>query len=400
MMRFIRYLALARRTLVEHKLRSLLTVLGIIFGVAAVIAMTAIGEGGKEEALQEISRMGIQNIFVHDLREVRRSVAEKGGYVSDGLAPSDLKVIRQSIPEVTAAAPVIEKGVFVQTDRFRSKHPVRGVDPAFFSVLSIKPDAGRLISDLDVEGVRKVCVLGRDTAVRLFPQRNAVGAQIRINGQGFAIVGVLGSQPGYDADIYIPRTATVLSETIGPFEPRLTLAILQVGRAPLIPAAADLTKNILLRRHIGVADFELVVPEALFRQQERTRNLFNSIMVLITGISLIVGGIGIMNIMLASVLERTKEIGIRRGSGATRGDIQMQFLAEAIVLTSAGGVIGVVLGLGLTWTIGAATGWKTTIPPLAVLVAFSFSVVIGVVFGYYPAKNAGRLDPIDALRYE
>jgi len=400
MMRFIRYLLLARRTLVEHKLRSLLTVLGIIFGVAAVIAMTAIGEGGKEEALQEISRMGIQNIFVSDLREVRRSVAEKGGYVSDGLTLADLKVIRQSIPEVTEIAPVIEKDLFVQTDRFRSKHPVRGVDPAFFSVLAHKPDAGRLISDLDVEGVRKVCVLGRDTAVRLFPQRSAVGAQIRINGQGFAIVGVLGSQPGYDADIYIPRTATVLSETVTPFEPPLTLAILQMGSVPLIPAAADLVKKILMRRHLGVADFEMVVPEALFRQQERTRNLFNSIMVLITGISLIVGGIGIMNIMLASVLERTKEIGIRRGAGATRMDIQMQFLAEAIVLTAAGGVIGVVLGLGLTWTIGSATGWKTTIPPIAVLVAFSFSVIIGVVFGYYPAKNAGRLDPIDALRYE
>jgi len=400
MMRFFRYLVLARTTLVEHKLRSLLTVLGIIFGVAAVIAMTAIGEGGKEEALREISRMGIQNIFVRDLLEVRRSVSEKGGYVSDGLGPADLKVIRQSIPEITAVAPVLEKELFVQTDRFQSKHPVRGVDPSFFEVLSHKVDLGRLISDLDVEGVRKVCVLGRDTAVRVFPQRSALGAQIRINGQGFTVVGVLGSQPGYDSDIYIPRTSTVLSESVEPFEPPLTLAILQVEKIPLIPAAADLVKNILLRRHLGAADFELVVPEALFRQQERTRNLFNSIMILITGISLVVGGIGIMNIMLASVLERTREIGIRRGAGATRMDIQMQFLAEAIVLTAAGGVIGVVLGLGLTWTIAAATGWKTSIPPLAVLVAFSFSVIIGVVFGYYPAKNAGRLDPIDALRYE
>ncbi|TSA35685.1 MAG: FtsX-like permease family protein [Verrucomicrobiaceae bacterium] len=400
MMRFLRYLVLARTTLVEHKLRSLLTVLGIIFGVAAVIAMTAIGEGGKEEALREISRMGIQNIFVRDLLEVRRSVSEKGGYVSDGLSQADLKVIRQSIPEITAVAPVLEKELFVQTDRFQSKHPVRGVDPAFFDVLSHKVDLGRLISDLDVEGVRKVCVLGRDTAVRVFPQRSALGAQIRINGQGFTIVGVLGSQPGYDSDIYIPRTSTVLSESVEPYEPPLTLAILQVEKIPLIPAAADLVKNILLRRHLGAADFELIVPEALFRQQERTRNLFNSIMILITGISLVVGGIGIMNIMLASVLERTREIGIRRGAGATRMDIQMQFLAEAIVLTAAGGVIGVVLGLGLTWTIAVATGWKTSIPPLAVLVAFSFSVIIGVVFGYYPAKNAGRLDPIDALRYE
>jgi putative ABC transport system permease protein len=400
MKRFLRYLVLARTTLVEHKLRSLLTVLGIIFGVAAVITMTAIGEGGKEEALREISRMGIQNIFVRDLLEVRRSVSEKGGYVSDGLSPADLKVIQQSIPEITAVAPVLEKNLFVQTDRFQSKYPVRGVDPAFFDVLSHKVVLGRPISDLDVEGVRKVCVLGRDTAARVFPQRSALGAQIRINGQGFTVVGVLGSQPGYDSDIYIPRTSTVLSESVGPFEPPLTLAILQVEKIPLIPAAADLVKNILLRRHLGAADFELIVPEALFRQQERTRNLFNSIMILITGISLVVGGIGIMNIMLASVLERTREIGIRRGAGATRMDIQMQFLAEAIVLTAAGGVIGVVLGLGLTWTIAAATGWKTSIPPLAVLVAFSFSVIIGVVFGYYPAKNAGRLDPIDALRYE
>ena len=399
-MRFLRYLLLARRTLIEHKLRSFLTVLGIIFGVAAVIAMTAIGEGGKAEALQEISQMGIQNIFVRDLREVRRSVAEKGGYVSDGLTPEDLKVICQSIPDVTLVAPVLEKELFVQTDLFRAKNPVRGVDPAFFAVLTHRVDTGRLISDMDVKDVKKVCVVGRDMALRLFPQRRPLGGQVRINGQGFEVVGVLGSQPGYDADIYIPRTATVLSEHIEGFEPPLTLAILQVPAVPLIPAAASLVKQILSRRHLGVADFDLVVPEALFRQQERTRNLFNSIMILITGISLVVGGIGIMNIMLASVLERTREIGIRRGAGATRRDIQVQFLAEAVVLTAAGGVIGVILGLALTWTIAAATGWKTQIPPMAVLVAFSFSVVIGVVFGYYPAKNAGQLDPIDALRYE
>ncbi len=400
MMRFLRYLLLARRTLIEHKLRSLLTVLGIIFGVAAVIAMTAIGEGGKEEALREISQMGIQNIFVRDLLEVRRSVAEKGGYVSDGLNPGDLEVIKRSIPNITLVAPVLEKELFVQTDHFRAKNSVRGVDSAFFTVLSHKIDTGRLLSDIDVRDIKKVCVLGRDMAVRLFPQSRALGGQVRINGQGFQVVGVLGSQPGYDNDIYIPRTSPVLSEHIEGFEPPFTLAILQVPAVPLIPAAASLTGNILSRRHLGVADFELVVPEALFRQQERTRNLFNSIMILITGISLVVGGIGIMNIMLASVLERTKEIGIRRGAGATRLDIQMQFLAEAVVLTAAGGVIGVVLGIGLTWTIAAATGWKTQIPPLAVLVAFSFSVIIGVVFGYYPAKNAGQLDPIDALRYE
>ena len=400
MMRFLRYLLLARRTLVEHKLRSFLTVLGIIFGVAAVIAMTAIGEGGKEEALREISQMGIQNIFVRDLREVRHSVAEKGGYVTDGLIPEDLHVIRQTIQDVTLVAALLEKELFVQTDHFRAKNPVRGVDSAFFAVLNHKVADGRLLADLDVQDVRKVCVVGRDMAIRLFPQSRALGGQVRINGQGFEVVGVLGSQPGYDNDIFVPRSSTVLSERIEGFEPPLTLAILQVPAVPLIPTAAALVKQILLRRHLGVTDFELVVPEALFRQQERTRNLFNSIMILITGISLLVGGIGIMNIMLASVLERTREIGIRRGAGATRQDIQMQFLAEAVMLTAAGGVIGVVLGLVLTWTIAAATGWKTQIPALAVLVAFSFSVVIGVLFGYYPAKNAGQMDPIEALRYE
>lgn len=400
MKRFFRYLMLARRTLLEHKLRSFLTILGIIFGVAAVIAMTAIGEGGKQEALAQIQQMGINNIFFNDLREARRSAAEKGRYAGSGLERLDMEYLLKTVPALNQAAAVQEKELFVQTDSYKSKRRIRGVDAAYFDILGLVAEEGRVISSLDLQESPRVCVLGRDAEQELFERQISLGAFVRINDQNFRVIGRLADRPGYNSEVIVPVTASVLFEKIEPFEPPMSQFVVQVRETRFIPATASMVERAMLRRHFGVKDFEMIVPEALFRQQERTRNIFNSIMILITGISLLVGGIGIMNIMLASVLERTKEIGIRRGMGATKKDIQMQFLAEAIVLTSAGGVIGIVLGLAMTVGISWFTGWHTHIPISAVVGAFSFSVLTGVIFGYYPAKNAGELDPIEALRYE
>lgn len=400
MKRFFRYLMLARRTLLEHKLRSFLTILGIIFGVAAVIAMTAIGEGGKQEALAQIQQMGINNIFLNDLRESRRSAAEKGRYAGNGLERLDLEYLLKTIPALGNAAAVQEKELFVQTDSYKSKRRIRGVDASYFDILGLVAEDGRVISPLDLQESPRVCVLGRDAEQELFQRQVSLGAFVRINDQNFRVIGRLSDRPGYNNEVIVPVTASVLFERIEPFEPPLSQMVVQVKETRFIPSTASMVERAMLRRHFEIKDFEMIVPEALFRQQEHTRNIFNSIMILITGISLLVGGIGIMNIMLASVLERTKEIGIRRGMGATKKDIQIQFLAEAIVLTSAGGVIGIVLGLLMTLGISWFTGWPTFIPIYAVIGAFSFSVLTGVIFGYYPAKNAGELDPIEALRYE
>jgi putative ABC transport system permease protein len=398
--RFFQYLALARRTLLEHKLRSFLTMLGIIFGVAAVIAMTGIGEGGKKAALREISMLGIRNIFIRDLAAVRKTAFEKGTAAGEGLTMADVAFLRQSMPGVEGIATAVERDLFVQGPGHRSRSSVVGVDARFFEFLPFSLGEGRLLLDTDNTRNQRVCVLGSEAAERFFPHAKALGRTLFVNGSRFDVVGILAASPGRDGEIFIPENQPVLQERIEGFESQLSLAVISAADAADVPALASLAERILLRRHNDERDFEMTIPESLFRQQERTRDLFNSIMVLITAISLLVGGIGIMNIMLASVMERTKEIGIRRGAGATQGDIRVQFLAEAILLTSFGGIVGVIAGVALSVGISASTGWEMEIPPLAVFAAFSFSVLTGIVFGYYPARSASELNPVEALRHE
>jgi putative ABC transport system permease protein len=398
--RFLKYVAVSRKTLLEHKMRSFLTILGIIFGVAAVIAMTAIGEGAKEEALRSIQQMGIKNVFVTDLQTLRSSAHDQGQYVADGIVTPDVRYAETILPAVDCTATVKEKKFFVQTSTFQSVAPVKGVSFSYLAVMDLDVEDGRLFLGSDYDLNKRVCLLGPEAAERLFSRSSAVGSDIRFDGHYYKVIGVLTDHPGTLNDIIVPGNSPFLYEKVVPFESPITTAIFHFRDTDPIQISAALLRQVFKRRHFGLADFELVVPEALLKQQERTQNIFNSIMLLITAISLLVGGIGIMNIMLASVLERTREIGIRRGMGATRSDIQHQFLAEAVVLTSAGGVIGVVVGVLLTQLIAMLTGWQTRIPIPAVLVAFSFSVLIGVLFGYYPARNASELSPIDALRYE
>jgi putative ABC transport system permease protein len=398
--RFIKYLIVSRKTLLEHKMRSFLTVLGIIFGVAAVIAMTAIGEGAKEEALRSIQQMGIQNVFVNDVQTIRSSSHDQGRYVGDGIVSSDILHAARLLPDVDLYATVKEKKFFVQTSTFQSLTPVKGVSLSYLEVMGLDIEDGRLFLGSDYGLSKKVCLLGPEAADRLFSRSRAIGSDIRFDGHYHKVIGVLTDHPAALNAILVPDRSPFLYERVVPFESPITTAIFHFRETDPIQLSARLLRDIFTRRHSGLADFELVVPEALLKQQERTQNIFNSIMLLITAISLLVGGIGIMNIMLASVLERTKEIGIRRGMGATKADIQHQFLAEAVVLTSAGGVIGVIVGVVMTRLIAMMTGWQTSIPLPAVIIAFSFSVLIGVLFGYYPAKNASEMSPIDALRYE
>jgi putative ABC transport system permease protein len=400
MKRFFRYMGLAHRTLSEHKLRSFLTMLGIIFGVAAVIAMTGIGEGGKQSALREISILGIRNIYIQDLPSVRKTASDRGSAVGEGLSMQDIEYLQKALPGISDSTMLVNRELFVQSRGIAARSAVTGADPGLFRVLSFPLREGRLLADWDLKNNNRVCVLGRNAANTFFPASEAVGQFLRINGSLFEVVGVLDPVPNYDGTILIPRNQPVLFQKVGGFESAVSKLVLQVEEERFVAPLGAMAERILTRRHHGERDFELTIPESLFRQQERTRDLFNHIMLLITGISLLVGGIGIMNIMLASVMERTKEIGIRRGAGATKHDIRMQFLAEAVLLTATGGVAGVGLGIGLSLAISSSTGWEMHIPPLSVAVAFSFSVLTGLVFGYYPAKSASEMNPIDALRHE
>ncbi len=400
MKRFFRYMGLAHRTLSEHKLRSFLTMLGIIFGVAAVIAMTGIGEGGKQSALREISILGIRNIYIQDLPSVRKTASDRGSAVGEGLSMQDIEYLQKALPGISDSTMLVNRELFVQSRGIAARSAVTGADPGLFRVLSFPLREGRLLADWDLKNNNRVCVLGRDAANTFFPASEAAGQFLRIHGSLFEVVGVLDPVPNYDGTILIPRNQPVLFQKVGGFESAVSKLVLQVEEERFVAPLGAMAERILTRRHHGERDFELTIPESLFRQQERTRDLFNHIMLLITGISLLVGGIGIMNIMLASVMERTKEIGIRRGAGATKHDIRMQFLAEAVLLTATGGVAGVGLGIGLSLAISSSTGWEMHIPPLSVAVAFSFSVLTGLVFGYYPAKSASEMNPIDALRHE
>ncbi len=401
LIKFFKYLKMSGKSLLDHKLRSFLTVLGIIFGVSAVIAMTAIGEGAKAKALKDIQEMGINNVFVDDMPQARRATFEKGGYVTDGLSLQDVKFIADSISQIEKYSLIKQKDLFVQAESFNGNYPIMGTDVAYFEMFTLSAKEGRLFTDVDMVETPKVCVVGAEIAARLFKQSKPLGSYVRINDKQFQIIGILADKPGYENNLYIINSEPLLHETLTSFEASYNRAIFYVGDIPSIRIVSEFIKKILQRRHFGLDDFVMTVPEAQLRQAEKTQNLFNSIMLLITSISLIVGGIGIMNIMLASVLERTKEIGIRRGMGATKLDIQQQFLAEAVVLTSAGGVIGIFIGVALTVIIRYATQWwDMYIPIFAVILSFGFSVLIGVIFGYYPAKNASEMNPIDALRYE
>lgn len=400
LMKVSTYIAIARKSLWDHKMRSFLTILGIIFGVAAVISMMSIGEGAKREALAQIQELGIQNIFIDDRTEERRNASEQGKYVGEGLTESDLAYLRQTLPLVSAAARLKKIDGFVQADSYQNTVLLLGTEPAWADVLSMEREQGRFLHPSDLSEAHNVCLLTGPLYRKIFRDDFQGEPWVRLNNRYFKVVGVLRVRSGTPDTAYVPLTHPVLRETVKPYEAPLSGVVLRIDDTSQLGRSVPLMKKILMRRHFGIEDFTMTVPELLLRQQEKTKNLFNLVMLLITSISLLVGGIGIMNIMLASVMERTREIGIRRALGATQRDIQMQFLIESIMLCLAGGIIGIVTGVLLTKGVELMTGWKTYLPLTAIVVSFSVSVFIGVAFGYYPAKSASKLDPIEALRHE
>ena len=396
----IKYFSMSRKSLFEHKLRSFLTMLGIIFGVSAVISMMSIGEGAKREALAEIQKLGINNIYLVDKKEERKNAFDSGSYVGSGITMQDINYISSQADRIESWAVIKEKECYVQSEYYNNMIKVSGVSSRYWSVLELEAGLGRLFGELDIQKRHKVCVCGPELYKKIFRGGRGKGLNIRINNNYYQVAGVLAHKPGFTEELFIPVHNQLLYENIEPFSSAVSKVIFYIKELKYVSTAAAFIRQAVKRRHNNIEDFNLIVPESLLKQSERTKNIFNIVMILITGISLIVGGIGIMNIMLASVLERTKEIGIRRAIGATRRDIRMQFLIEAVMLCMAGGLTGIILGIALTRLIVIFTGWITHLSLIAVAVSFSISVLIGMIFGYYPAKNASELNPIDALRYE
>ena len=403
--------------LTSHKLRTVLTMLGIIFGVGAVIAMLSIGEGAKQEALDQISQMGIHNIIIQHWNPAEEDGTgeEDSGTsnLSAGLTRDDALSVAEICPLAETVAPQRDMKAKARYESNSFQTMLVGTRPEYLDVLNAHMAEGVFFSEDDLLESARVCVLGADAKRSLFYFEEALGKQIKIQDQWFTVIGVLadkGAAGGKiggvlevrntDEDIYVPLNPILKRFKWDPTDPELTQVTIKVSDPDRLQEAANIVRAILQRRHRGVDDFKIAIPEELMRQSQKTQAIFNIVMGCIAGISLVVGGIGIMNIMLASVLERTREIGIRRALGARRTDVLAQFLVEAVMVSLLGGIIGILLGFSMTKIITLYAHWKTIVQPWTIGLSFGVAAAIGVGFGYYPARQAAMLNPIDALRYE
>ncbi len=402
----------ALENLAANKLRAGLSALGMIFGVGAVIAMLSIGAGAQREAMRLMEQLGLRNVIVRDrqpddeekLREIRSK--------SPGLSPRDMMAIAEGVPGVERVAPRVEVRAYkILAGERTTEAKVYGVSHEQDELVRLVPQRGRFLDRLDELRHAQVAVIGPGVARDLFGSDDPLGRLLKINDVWFEVVGVLPPRAGESRfegvavgssarEIYLPFTTAMRKFERDAMKAPLDGIVVQLGEAVAPQLAADVIDSILKRLHAGIDDYELVVPEALLEQRRRTQRLFNIVMGCIAGISLVVGGIGIMNIMLASVLERTSEIGLRRAVGARRKDIRTQFLVESFAISVLGGLAGVAMGIAIARVVAAWAGWSTVVTAGSVVLATGVSVAVGLVSGLYPAVRAAALDPIDALRYE
>ncbi len=424
--RLKRTIRLGVRSLWLHRLRSLLTVLGIVFGVCSVIAMLAIGEGASFEAQEQIKNLGSQNIILRSVKPPEeQKVSDKGSqsYVLQyGITYADVKRIRSTIPGVTVILPARNIRDYVWNISHRVDCDIVGTVPWYPEMRNHRVASGRSFTDADMDGQTSVCVLGAEMVSALFPIESPLGKHVRVGGDYYQVIGVMeprGQGPKTDESqdaskaaanrMFIPlETAklrygeVLMRRRSGSFEAeRIQLHEVTVKVASLeeVTGVAGAIKEVLQRNH-KKKDYDLVVPLELLKRAERTKQIFNIVLGSIAAISLLVGGIGIMNIMLPSVTERTREIGIHRALGARRHDIITQFLVETVLLAGAGGCIGVALGVTIPLIVTHAAGMKTIVTFWSPLLAFTISGLVGVVFGLYPAFRAANMDPVEALRHE
>jgi putative ABC transport system permease protein len=398
-----------------HKLRSLLTMLGMIFGVAAVVAMLSIGAGAQQEVMAFIEQLGVRNLIV-EAREAPDSQAlQKIRKLSAGLNFKDFRVIEANVEGIAAATARKRFTPSKLLPRPQSDPPmVYGVSPAYVDIANLALVSGRFFDERETAGAAPVAVLGEAAAASLFGADDPIGRYVKVNEQWFQVIGVAGPQLTVQADVaglpaqdrnnlmYVPLYSAIFRLEDGQSQQKDEIdgIYLQMRSGADIPSAAALLRGLLNVSHRQAGDFTIVSPAELLAEQRRTQRVFEMVMVAIASISLLVGGIGIMNIMLASVMERTKEIGIRRAIGAKRRDVIRQFLIETTIISLSGGVLGVVVGVALSRAIGYLAGWSTIVTTTSIVLAFLVSVTIGLVFGLYPAARAANLDPVKALHYE
>lgn len=441
--RLIANFYIALEAVIANRLRSLLTALGIIFGVAAVIAMLAIGNGAQQEILEQIRLVGVNNIIIEPIVEQVEEEVETSGSgpsmeknkFSPGLRMLDVEAIQASVPGIQKISPEVVLDTYIVKSGIRRSAKLVGVMPEYFEVTNFDLREGKMFTEANLTRGDPVCIIGRGVQTRFFSKENPIGKKIKSGNQWLEVVGVLEERivsdqtiaklgiRDFNMDVYVPiqtmfvryknrdmitagsimaaRSQNQSGTSQGPTNyHQIDKLVVQVEESSMLNPTAEVISRILERRHLNVIDYEITIPELLLKQQQRTQNIFNIVLGAIAGISLLVGGIGIMNIMLASVMERIKEIGLRLSLGAKKTDIVNQFLFEAIMISVSGGIIGVILGIVLANLVSRFGDFPTIITFTSIFISFSVAATVGLVFGITPAKRAANQDPITSLRYE
>ena len=439
----------ALRVILTNKIRTFLTALGIIFGVAAVITMLAIGNGAEKEILSQLELVGVNNIVITPIIDDKEDSdteeddgANESKRFSKGLDLLDAESIRKNIPTVSKISPEIILETYVTSKGRQSSVKLIGVSPDFFYTSNINIESGKNFSNIQLKNAFPVCIIGKKIEKKLFTGESAIGKKIKVKDVWLQVIGVIEEKlisesaqenlgiRDLNLDVYIPiktflvrfKDRKIISDKPIDFEsggmyimgnnngpkkriPRgnyhqIDKLTVQVSSSEKLNSTANLLSRMLKRRHNDVLDFEISTPIQLLKQQQKTKQIFNIVLSIIAGISLLIGGIGIMNIMLASVLERTKEIGIIRAIGATQQDVVLQFLSESVLISIGGGIIGIFLGIISSYIIEIATGIETILSISSITLSFFVATAIGLIFGIAPAKSAANKRPIEAIRYD
>lgn len=440
----------AVRVILANKIRTFLTALGIIFGVAAVITMLAIGKGAEQEILAQLELVGVNNIVITpipDKPDENETDEEDSGALetvrfSKGLDLLDVASIQNNIPTVKKISPEIILETYMIKKGRQSPVKLIGVTNTFFETSNVHIGQGRNFTELQLLNALPVCIIGEKVEKKLFTGESALGKYIKVKDVWLKVIGIIEEKlisetaqenlgiRDLNQDVYIPiktflvryKDRKILSDqpldtgsgmiiisgnNSGPKERKargnyhqIDKLTVQVGNSSELKATAEVVSKMLRRKHNGMLDFEISIPINLLKQQQKTKQIFNIVLSIIAGISLLIGGIGIMNIMLASILERTKEIGIMKAIGATKQDIILQFLSESVLISLGGGIIGCVLGIVASYILEFATDIETIVSMGSILLSFLVSTFIGLIFGVLPAKSAANKNPIEAIRHE
>jgi putative ABC transport system permease protein len=437
---------IALEALISNQTRSLLTALGIIFGVAAVIAMLAIGNGTQAEINEQMKLVGVNNIVIEPVIEQKEENLDEnvGGKEKEKFSPGlrlvDAESIKEVIPSVRKISPEIVLETYIISNGVRRSAKLVGVEPVYFEIFNFDVSEGEMFNDYQVSVGAPVCIIGKSIKNRFFPTENAIGKKLKVGPRWLEVIGVLEQRlisessvsslgiRDYNMDVYTPLETVLIryenrdmvtkamieqanasgmgeegesnQNTTAKNYHQIDRMVVQVEKTELLSPIADVISRLLERKHFNVVDYQIEIPELLLKQQKRNNELFNYVLGAIAGISLLVGGIGIMNIMLASVLERIKEIGLRLALGAKKQDIIHQFMFESVLISISGGLIGVVLGVSMAFLVSELADINTVISFSSILISFGVAATVGLVFGIAPARRAAMQNPINSLRYE